>query len=138
MFIVNSLNIRQFFIAIRETYPITQKVHIILDEAGYLRPELVMEGAYVMNIELHYLRSYSPNVNPTERLWKVVNEEVRNNRYFATAKAFREEILAFFKERLPVLAGALSRRINDNFQTLEKAPSSYLGICHCNLYVFLC
>lgn len=79
MFIVNSLNIRQFFIAIRETYPITQKVHIILDEAGYLRPELVMEGAYVMNIELHYLRSYSPNVNPTERLWKVVNEEVRNN-----------------------------------------------------------
>lgn len=121
---INSLNIGKFFIAIRETYPITQKVHIILDGAGYHRSELVQEWAYVMNIELHYLPPYSPNLNPIERLWKVMNEEVRNNRYFATAKEFREEILAFFRERLPVLAGALSRRINDNFQTLEKASSS--------------
>lgn len=121
---INSLNIGQFFIAIRETYPITQKVHIILDGAGYHRSELVNDWAYVMNIELHYLPPYSPNLNPIERLWKVMNEEVRNNHYFATAKEFREEILAFFKERLPVLAGALSRRINDNFQMLEKASSS--------------
>lgn len=77
-----------------------------------------------MNIELHYLPPYSPNLNPIERLWKVMNKEVRNNRYFGTAKEFREEILAFFRERLPALAGALSRRINDNFQTLEKASSS--------------
>ena len=41
-----------------------------------------------------------------------------------SAKEFREEILAFFRERLPALAGALSRRINDNFQALEKASSS--------------
>lgn len=121
---INSLNIGQFFIAIRETYPITQKVHIILDGAGYHRSELVNDWAYVMNIELHYLPPYSPNLNPIERLWKVMNEEVRNNRYFASAKEFREEILAFFRERLPALAGALSRRINDNFQTLEKASSS--------------
>lgn len=121
---INSLNIGQFFIAIRETYPITQKVHIILDGAGYHRSELVNDWAVVMNIELHYLPPYSPNLNPIERLWKVMNEEVRNNRYFATAKEFREEILAFFRERLPALADALSRRINDNFQTLEKASSS--------------
>lgn len=121
---INSLNIGKFFIAIRETYPITQKVHIILDGAGYHRSELVQEWAYVMNIELHYLPPYSPNLNPIERLWKVMNEEVRNNRYFASSKDFREEIHRFFSERLPALAGALSRRINDNFQTLENASSS--------------
>lgn len=121
---INSLNIGQFFIAIRETYLITQKVHIILDGAGYHRSELVNDWVYVMNIELHYLPPYSSNLNPIERLWKVMNEEVRNNRYFATAKEFREEILAFFRERLPVLTGALSRRINDNFQMPEKASSS--------------
>ena len=42
-----------------------------------------------MNIELHSLPPYSPNLNSIERLWKVMNEHARNNRYFATARAFR-------------------------------------------------
>lgn len=121
---INSLNIARFFIAIRETYPIRQKVHIILDGAGYHRAELVKKWAYVMNIDLHYLPPYSPNLNPIERLWKVMNEKVRNNRYFASPKAFRQEIHHFFRNILPGLAGGLSRRINDNFQTLKNATSS--------------
>ncbi|WP_447088537.1 IS630 family transposase (plasmid) [Enterobacter asburiae] len=121
---INSLNIGKFFIAIRETYPVKQKVHIILDGAGYHRSELVKDWAYVMNIELHYLPPYSPNLNPIERLWKVMNEEVRNNRYFASAKDFRREIHRFFSDKLPSIAGALSCRINDNFQMLNPASSS--------------
>ena len=121
---INGLNIGKFFIAIRETYPVQQKIHIILDGAGYHRSALVKDWAYVMNIDLHYLPPYSPNLNPIERLWKVMNEEVRNNRYFASAKQFREEIRRFFSEILPGLAGALPRRINDHFQMLENASSS--------------
>ncbi|WP_445081516.1 IS630 family transposase, partial [Martelella alba] len=78
---INSHNIARFFIALRETYPIKQKVHIILDGAGYRRTEQVKTWAYLLNIELHYLSPYSPNLNPIERLWKVMNEQVRNNRY---------------------------------------------------------
>jgi len=121
---INSHNIARFFIAIRETYPITQKVHIILDGAGYHRTEQVKEWAYMLNIELHWLPPYSPNLNPIERLWKVMNEQVRNNRYFTSPTVFREEIHRFFSERLPGLAGALACRINDNFQTLKNATSS--------------
>ena len=121
---INSHNIARFFIAIRETYPIKQKVHIILDGAGYHRSEQVKTWAYLMNIELHYLPAYSPNLNPTERLWKVMNEEVRNNRYFASTKLFRREIHHFFNNKLPELAGKLSCRINDNFQMLKNATSS--------------
>jgi hypothetical protein len=51
-----------------------------------------------------------------------MNEQVRNNRYFTSAKVFREEI-QFFSEILPGLAGVLARRINDNFQTLKNATS---------------
>lgn len=120
---INSHNIARFFIAIRETYPIQQKLHIILDGAGYHRSEQVKEWAYLMNIDLHYLPPYSPNLNPIERLWKVMNEQVRNNRYFTSAKVFREEIHRFFSEILPGLAGVLARRINDNFQTLKNATS---------------
>lgn len=121
---INGLNICKFFIAIREVYPVKEKVKVILDGAGYHRSELVKEWAYVMNIDLHYLPPYSPNLNPIERLWKVMNEEVRNNRYFASAKDFRQEIHRFFSEKLPLIAGALSCRINDNFQTLKPASSS--------------
>lgn len=120
---INSHNIARFFIAIRETYPIQQKLHIILDGAGYHRSEQVKEWAYLMNIDLHYLPPYSPNLNPIERLWKVMNEQVRNNRYFTSAKVFREEIHRFFSEILPGLVGVLARRINDNFQTLKNATS---------------
>lgn len=120
---INSHNIARFFIAIRETYPIKQKVHIILDGAGYHRTEQVKMWAYLLNIELHWLPPYSPNLNPIERLWKVMNEEVRNNRYFASTKLFRREIHHFFNNKLPELAGKLSCRINDNFQMLKNATS---------------
>lgn len=69
---INSHNIARFFIAVRETYPIKQKVHIILDGAGYHRTEQVKAWAYLLNIELHYLLPYSPNFNSIERLWKVM------------------------------------------------------------------
>jgi transposase len=46
----------------------------------------VVEKAKELNIKLHYLPPYSPNLNPIERLWKVMNEHARNNKYFATAK----------------------------------------------------
>lgn len=121
---INSLNICQFFIAIREKYPVQQKIHLILDGAGYHRSELVQEWAYVMNIELHYLPPYSPNLNPIERLWKVMNEHARNNCYFPTAKAFRMAIRDFFALTLPTIAGELTHRINDNFQMLKPASSS--------------
>lgn len=121
---INSHNIARFFIALRETYPIKQKVHVILDGAGYHRTEQVKTWAYLLNIELHYLPPYSPNLNPIERLWKVMNEQVRNNRYFTSPKVFREEIHHFFNDILPGLAGTLASRINDNFQTLKNATSS--------------
>lgn len=121
---IDSLNICQFFIAIRETYPITQKVHVILDGAGYRRAKPVQNWAVVMNIELHYLPPYSPNLNPIERLWKEMNELVRNSHYFATAKGVKENICHFFSDTLLGLAGNLSCRINDHFQKMKKASSS--------------
>ncbi len=54
-----------------------------------------------------------------------MNELVRNNHYFATAKEFKENICHFFRDILPGLAGVLSCRINDNiFQTLKNASSN--------------
>lgn len=121
---INSENIVRFFCKLRESYPLDHKLHIILDGAGYHRSDLVKDAAFVLNIELHYLPPYSPNLNPIERLWKVMNEQSRNNVYFKNKRDFKKAIDQFFDVTLPEIAGSLTSRINDNFQVLKPASSS--------------
>ena len=45
---------------------------------------------------LHILPPYSPNLNPIERVWKVMNEHVRNNEVFPSFKEFKTAVLGFF------------------------------------------
>uniref|UniRef100_UPI0036DBA212 transposase n=1 Tax=Photorhabdus sp. RM323S TaxID=3342828 RepID=UPI0036DBA212 len=63
----------------------------------------------------------SPNLNPIERLWKVMNEHVRNNRYFANKHEFRDKVFKFLTTTLPDIADSLMSRINDHFQVLKTA-----------------
>ena len=119
---VNGETIQHFFEEIRAHNGSDTRIHLILDGAGYHRAKVVKDKAEELNIELHYLPPYSPNLNPIERLWKVMNEHVRNNKYFATAKEFRDKIDEFFSQTLPQIGDILGSRINDNFQVLKHAP----------------
>tara|TARA_B100001059_G_C17720787_1_gene520604 strand:+ start:62 stop:1090 length:1029 start_codon:yes stop_codon:yes gene_type:complete len=122
---INSESIVRFFWKLKkEHYPLEQKVHLILDGAAYHRAKLVKDAAKVLNIELHYLPPYSPNLNPIERLWKVMNEHARNNVYFSSKREFISAIKEFFDVTLPEVAGSLVSRITDNFQLLKPASSS--------------
>ena len=118
---VNSETIQDFFTVLRTDNGSDKRIHLILDGAGYHRAKAVKDKAAELNIELHFLPPYSPNLNPIERLWKVMNEHVRNNQYFATAKEFRDKIDEFFSQTLPKIGGVLESRINDNFQVLIPA-----------------
>lgn len=119
---INEYNVCRFFNEIRKVYPdYNQPVHIILDGAGYHRSKLVRDWAEVVNIRLHYLPPYSPNLNPIERMWKLMNEYARNNRYFSNPREFRDAISTFFKQTLPKIADTLGSRINDRFQVLKTA-----------------
>ena len=104
---------------IRSQYNSENTIHLVLDKAGYHRSFLVAEQAEKLKIKLHFLPPYSPNLNPIERLWKVMNEHVRNNRFFKGAKDFKDAINGFFDAILPRIGNALDRRINDNFQVLK-------------------
>jgi len=118
---VNSETIQTFFEALRQHEGNDKRIHLILDGAAYHRANTVKEKAKALNIVLHYLPPYSPNLNPIERLWKVMNEYVRNNKYFATAKEFRDKIDEFFIKTLPKIGDELKMRITDNFQVLTSA-----------------
>ncbi|MCP4922796.1 MAG: IS630 family transposase, partial [bacterium] len=81
------------------------------------------KAALEFGVVLYPLPPYSPNLNPIERLWKVMNEQVRNNRVFNNAQEFRTAILEFFTHTWPEIALSMVDRINDNFQTLNKVSS---------------
>ncbi len=115
---VNGETTVSFLEQLKDAYPDAPKIHIILDQSGYHRCQLVKNAAVEKNIELHYLPPYSPNLNPIERLWKVMNEQVRNNVFFTSAKVFRAAIVDFFENKIHTLAPNRKNRINDNFQTI--------------------
>lgn len=118
---VNSDYINIFLAELRAQHPPDLSIHLVLDGAAYHRSNIVKNKANELNIQLHYLPPYSPNLNPIERLWKVMNEHVRNNKYFSSAQEFREQIDQFFESKLPEIGDSLSSRINDNFQKLTPA-----------------
>ncbi|HHU4319691.1 IS630 family transposase [Escherichia coli] len=119
---INEYNVSLFLNEIRKVYPdYNQKIHVILDGAGYHRSQLVKDWAEVVNIRLHYLPPYSPNLNPIERMWKLMNEHVRNNHYFSSTREFRDAISVFFNQTLPDIADSLTSRINDHFQVFTPA-----------------
>jgi len=115
---INGESIIDFMTKLRGQYG-SKTVHLILDRSGYHRSMLVAEKAIELNIKLHFLPPYSPNLNPIERLWKVMNEKVRNNRFFKSSKDFKEAINQFFDDILPDIGHELDDRINDNFELLK-------------------
>ena len=117
---VNGESIIEFFTTLKEAYSATTTLHVILDQAGYHRSKIVKSFAEEHGIKLHYLPPYSPNLNPIERLWKVMNEQVRNNRFFASAKEFRTALKDFFRVKILKMKEILKSRITDNFQIIKK------------------
>ena len=117
---INEISIQSFLFRLRKLHPGKYIVHVIWDNAGYHCSKLVMAFAEELGIKLHYLPPYSPNLNPIERLWKIMHEYVTYNRYYEKFKDFTEAIQYFFrhigKKKL-----LLRSRITDNFQLIEPA-----------------
>lgn len=116
---LNSQVLGEHFKKLRIKYPNASKIHLILDRGSYNTSKETAVFAEQYGIIIHHLPAYSPNLNPIERLWKIMNEYVRNNRYFKSAKDFREAVMNFFENTWTEIESAMNTRINDNFQTLK-------------------
>ncbi|NDE83090.1 MAG: IS630 family transposase [Chlamydiia bacterium] len=118
---IDSVSMEEHFQKLREKYPKAPKIHLILDQGPYNTSKDTRRAALKAGIILHYLPSYSPNLNPIERLWKIMNEYARNNRFFKTAQEFREAILGFFETTWPQISLTMIDRINDSFQIIKSS-----------------
>lgn len=103
--------------------PDALKIHVILDNGPAHTGQKILDYLKDSRIELHYLPTYSPNLNPIERVWKVMNELVRNNVFFNAAREFRDAINRFFEVLWPERAYEFVDRINDNFEKINSAHS---------------
>lgn len=121
---LSSATMATFFEHLKGRYSKAPKIHLILDRGPYNISRETQEAAKKQGIQLHYLPPYSPNLNPIERCWKIMNEYVRNNTFFPSAKDFREAIMEFFNQTWDTIARKMTDRVNDNFQLLPSAPST--------------
>lgn len=111
----------EFLKEIEQMYPHTQKIHLIWDQAGYHTCKEVKEFLKTSRIKVHYLPPRSPNLNPIERLWKIMHEYVSNNRTYEKFKHFKENLFQFFDNIMPNIKNILISRITDNFQLIYPA-----------------
>lgn len=118
---VNIDSIEKFLYNLRKNHNPSLRLHLVWDNAGYHRAEKIVDIAKKLNIKLHYLPPYSPNLNPIERLWKIMHEYVTYNQYYEKFRYFRDAILNFFKT-IGRKKRLLRARINDNFNLLQ-APN---------------
>jgi transposase len=93
---INSASICEMLRLLRRSHW-GESITIILDNAAYQRCYLVREYAILLDINLVFLPSYSPNLNLIERLWKFVKKQSLNNCYYETFDAFKAGIDACLK-----------------------------------------
>ena len=94
-------------------------IHMICDNGRANKNKKVEEYLKTSRIKIHYLPPYSPNLNPIERLWKILREKKTYNKYYEKFADFKEEVKKFFFEEVPKMKQELASRITDNFQRIQ-------------------
>jgi transposase len=90
---INHLSVIELLEKIREMHKVSViPITVFLDNAKYQRCKAVIEMAAILNIELMFLPSYSPNLNLIERLWKWVKKDCLNCKYYSKFDEFKTAI----------------------------------------------
>lgn len=69
-----------------------KKILLIMDQAGWHKAKLLQIPS---NIKIFYLPPYSPELNPIERLWRYIKDNVLKNRIYETLKQLEDNLCDF-------------------------------------------
>lgn len=104
--------------------PEAKKIRVFIDNAGYFK-KLERDGLLTdERIEIVWLPTYSANLNLIERLWKFMKKKTLKNKYYGTAKGFREKIREFFAE-IKSYKSELETLLTCNFRTVSFSQSTF-------------
>ena len=116
---INSESMIDFLKYVESCYPRAKTIHLFLDQGPYHTSKETREYAKKSRIVIHYLPPYSPNLNPIERLWKIMHEYVSNNRFYLKGKDFTNAIKYFFDKTVHEIKEVIQSRVTDNFERLN-------------------
>lgn len=107
--------------SIEELYPRMARIHFFLDNARYHHAKIVQEWMREpgRRIELHFIPAYCPHLNPIERLWRVMHENITHNRSYDKFTQFAEKMLCFLREDIPKNWDRFCDSITDNFRVIS-------------------
>ena len=117
---VNGASLSKHLAKLRRLSKTDAKIHVILDNGSYCRSHAARGAAAALGIERVHLPPYSPNLNLIERMWRLMNERVRDNVSFPSAKAFEDAIKKFFQKRWPRISKNFKSRFAENFQSCRQ------------------
>jgi transposase len=115
---VNAENMITYFKSL-ESHSQASKIHIICDNGRANKNKALQEYLKTSKIEIHYLPPYSPNLNPIERLWKIMRERKTYNKCYESFAEFAAAIRSFFFEEIPLFGRTLKERINENLADVQ-------------------
>ena len=120
---LNSEATISFLRKIEKSYPNKSKIYLFSDNAKYYKNKAVKEYLKKSKIALNHLPSYSPNLNPIERLWKWMKECVLYNTYYKEFDDFKLAIFGFLETLSKIEPGTaisevFAKRIRDRFRAI--------------------
>lgn len=107
------------FLKVLEASSKATTIHVICDNGRSNKNKALQEYLKTSKVKIHYLPPYSPNLNPIERLWKIMRERKTYNKCYEKFADFKTAIRSFFFEDIPKIRTELIKRINDNFQRIK-------------------
>jgi transposase len=114
---INQDQLIKFLPLLRTKHPGEGKIYLILDNASYNLARKVEARAQQERIILDFLPPYSPNLNPIERLWKLVRKRFFKDKYRDTFDKFCDQLAEFFAN-LDQYRDELVSLITDNFELI--------------------
>ena len=97
-----------------------RSIHIVLDNVPYQKCQMVKDAAKQLGINLHYLPTYSPNLNLIERVWKFIKGRVLNAAYFETFGGFCEKIIGCVNNLHTIYRTDIQRLITPKFHVVDE------------------
>ena len=100
------------------------RIHLFLDNARYHHAKIVQDWmkAPGRRIALHLIPAYRPHLDPIERLWREMHENITHNRCYEKFAEFSEKRSVFLGSRFQEIGAACET------QSLTISASSHLRI----------
>jgi transposase len=119
---VNAESFLKLLSEIESAHPQKRRIHVFLDNASYHHANLVKDWLATPGRKcvLHFIPPYCPHLDPIERLWGLMHQNITHNRDYKTFRQFRRAIIQFLRHTVPKKWRRFRDQVTDNFRIIHR------------------